>query len=40
EFYFDDANQRIEFRSGSRTGFGDFGVNRKRYDTIKAAYCG
>ena len=40
EFYFDDANQRIEFRSGSRTGFGDLGVNRKRYDAIKAAYCG
>lgn len=40
EFYFDDANQRIEFRSGSRTGFGDMGVNKKRYETIKAAYLG
>lgn len=40
EFYFDEAGQKIEFRSSSRTGFGDFGVNRQRYERIKAAYCG
>lgn len=40
EFYFDDKTQQIEFRSCSRIGFSDMGVNRKRYDTIKANYCG
>lgn len=40
EFYFDDAKQQIEFRSNSRMGFSDMGVNQKRYDDIRAAYCG
>lgn len=39
EFYFDDVTKKIEFRSCSRIGFSDMGVNRKRYDAIKEAYC-
>ncbi|MCR4747187.1 MAG: DUF1499 domain-containing protein [Clostridiales bacterium] len=39
EFYFDDVKKQIEFRSCSRIGFSDMGVNRKRYDAIKEIYC-
>ncbi|MBD8015543.1 FAD-dependent oxidoreductase [Microbacterium sp. APC 3898] len=38
EFYFNDADQRIEFRSASRIGYSDAGVNRKRYDEMKNRY--
>lgn len=40
EFYFDDAKQQIEFRSNSRIGYADMGVNQKRYDAIRKGYCG
>jgi uncharacterized protein (DUF1499 family) len=32
------AGDVIHFRSASRTGYGDMGVNRKRYEQIKAEY--
>ncbi|MGB2991658.1 MAG: DUF1499 domain-containing protein [Paenisporosarcina sp.] len=38
EFYFDDSNQVIQFRSKSRVGYTDFGVNRKRMKKITDAY--
>ncbi|WP_142829600.1 FAD-dependent oxidoreductase [Planococcus soli] len=38
EFYFNDAAQWIEFRSASRVGYSDAGVNRKRYDEMKNRY--
>ncbi len=38
ELRFDDATQRIEVRSGSRVGYSDMGVNRKRIDALRSAY--
>ncbi|MDQ0427282.1 pyruvate/2-oxoglutarate dehydrogenase complex dihydrolipoamide dehydrogenase (E3) component/uncharacterized protein (DUF1499 family) [Planomicrobium stackebrandtii] len=38
EFYFNDAAQWIEFRSASRVGYSDAGVNRKRYEEMKNRY--
>jgi uncharacterized protein (DUF1499 family) len=38
ELVFDDRAKRIEFRSASRLGRSDFGVNRKRMDEIRAAF--
>ncbi len=38
EFLFDDTARRIEFRSASRLGRKDFGVNRKRMEEIRAAF--
>jgi uncharacterized protein (DUF1499 family) len=35
EFYFDDLNKNIHFRSASRLGKSDLGVNRKRIESIK-----
>ncbi|HEV7503831.1 MAG TPA: DUF1499 domain-containing protein [Thermoanaerobaculia bacterium] len=40
EFVFDDAAKRIHFRSASRLGRKDFGVNRKRMEEISAAFRG
>jgi uncharacterized protein (DUF1499 family) len=37
EFYIDDANKRIHFRSAARLGQGDMGVNRKRMTDITEA---
>ncbi len=37
EFVFDDAARQIHFRSASRIGYGDRGVNRKRMKEIRAA---
>jgi uncharacterized protein (DUF1499 family) len=36
EFLFDDETKTIHFRSASRTGYGDFGVNRKRMEEIRS----
>lgn len=36
EFLFDDESKTIHFRSASRTGYGDLGVNRKRMEEIRA----
>ncbi len=37
-FIFDDNERLIHFRSASRTGYYDFGVNRKRMTEISARY--
>ncbi|MDF3819414.1 DUF1499 domain-containing protein [Leptospira sp. 96542] len=34
EFYFNDKTKELHFRSASRLGKSDFGVNRKRIETI------
>lgn len=34
EFYFDERNKLIHFRSASRVGYSDIGLNRKRYNKI------
>jgi uncharacterized protein (DUF1499 family) len=36
EFLFDDESKAIHFRSASRTGYGDFGVNRRRMEDIRS----
>ncbi|MBN1105083.1 MAG: DUF1499 domain-containing protein [Deltaproteobacteria bacterium] len=38
EFLFDDQGGRIHFRSASRTGYYDFGVNRRRMQEISRMY--
>ena len=36
EFLFDDETKTIHFRSASRTGYGDLGVNRNRMEQVRA----
>lgn len=36
EFLFDDKSKSIHFRSASRTGYGDLGVNRSRVEEIRS----
>lgn len=36
EFALDTETQRIDYRSESRTGYYDFGVNRRRLETIRS----
>ncbi len=36
EFLFDDETKTIHFRSASRTGYGDLGVNRQRMEEIRS----
>ncbi|HKQ35593.1 MAG TPA: DUF1499 domain-containing protein [Nitrospiraceae bacterium] len=36
ELLFDDEAKTIHFRSASRTGYGDLGVNRKRMEQVRA----
>lgn len=38
EIRFDDAAKLIHFRSASRVGRSDFGVNRRRMDEIRGAF--
>jgi len=38
EFYFDDTEKKIHFRSASRLGYWDLGVNRKRMEKIRQAW--
>ncbi len=40
EFLFEDATKTIHFRSASRVGYGDFGVNRKRMEEIRRLVAG
>jgi len=40
EFVFNEAAKQIHFRSASRLGRKDFGVNRKRMEEIRAAFEG
>ena len=35
ELLFDDETKTIHFRSASRTGYGDLGVNRKRMEQVR-----
>lgn len=36
EFHLDAATKTIHVRSASRVGYGDFGVNRRRVETLRA----
>ena len=38
-FEIDEAKKTIEFRSASRVGRKDFGVNRKRMEAIRAKFA-
>ena len=38
EFLFDEEEKLIHFRSASRTGYSDFGVNRRRMQNISKRY--
>jgi len=38
EFYIDPQNQLIHFRSASRVGYSDLGVNRKRMEQLRRAF--
>jgi len=38
ELLFDDGSKQIHFRSASRLGRKDFGVNRERMDQLRAAF--
>lgn len=38
EILLDEQNQQVHFRSQSRAGHSDLGVNRQRYDQFKALY--
>ncbi len=38
EFFFDHQNQKVHFRSASRKGYSDLGVNKKRMEKIVNAY--
>ena len=40
EFLFDDDTKTIHFRSASRTGYGDLGVNRTRMEQMRALVGG
>ena len=40
EFLLDGSGQQIHVRSASRLGYSDLGVNRKRVETIRAAFGG
>ena len=38
EFFIDDAGKTVQFRSASRLGYSDMGVNRKRMEEIRAKF--
>ncbi len=40
EFLFDEGSKAIHFRSASRVGYGDFGVNRRRVEDIRSQIQG
>ena len=40
EFVFDDEAKTVHFRSASRTGYGDFSVNRTRMEQVRAMVGG
>ncbi len=39
EFYLDDGKKQIELRSAARLGYSDFGVNRRRMETIRRRFA-
>lgn len=38
EFYFDTQSKQIEYRSESRVGYSDMGLNKDRYKSIVSTY--
>lgn len=40
EFLFDETTKTVHFRSASRTGHSDLGVNRKRMEQVRALVAG
>jgi len=38
EFWLDTSNNKVHYRSSSRAGYSDMGLNRARYDKIAASY--
>jgi uncharacterized protein (DUF1499 family) len=40
EFYFDDEAQVVHFRSASRLGYSDLGLNRRRMEEIRRRFGG
>lgn len=38
EFFFDDKNQVVHYRSNSRVGYSDMGLNKERYLKIVESY--
>jgi uncharacterized protein (DUF1499 family) len=38
EFFFDDTTKTVAFRSASRIGYGDMGVNRKRMEEVRRRF--
>ena len=40
EFLFDDASKTIHFRSAARSGYYDFGVNRRRMEKVRGLLMG
>lgn len=38
EFYIDEKNHQVHYRSASRVGYSDMGVNKKRYEAIQKNY--
>ena len=38
EFWLDTENRQVHFRSSSRAGYSDMGLNRKRYDALTELY--
>ena len=38
EFHIDEANRVVHFRSASRVGYSDWGVNRKRMESLRAHF--
>jgi uncharacterized protein (DUF1499 family) len=38
EFYFDESAKLIHFRSASRIGYSDMGLNRERYNKLREFY--
>lgn len=38
EFEFDHSNKRIHLKSASRTGYWDFGANRRRLESIREKF--
>ncbi len=40
EFLFDETTKTVHFRSASRTGYSDLGINRKRMEQVRALVGG
>ena len=38
EFFFDETERQVHYRSASRLGYWDFGVNKKRYQDFRKFY--